>query len=49
MTDSPEKNRSIGRKSVQVNLKPQELMTDRPSLAKAWTAQVITLFPDAFP
>ncbi len=41
--------RAQGRKSVQVSLKPQELMTDRPSLAQAWTAQVITLFPDAFP
>ncbi|WP_296416846.1 tRNA (guanosine(37)-N1)-methyltransferase TrmD [Pseudooctadecabacter sp.] len=49
MTDTAGKGRSIGRKSVQVSLKPQELMTDRPSLAKAWTAQVITLFPDAFP
>lgn len=47
MTDKPAK--SIGRKSVQLSAKPQELMTDRPQLAHAWTAQVITLFPDAFP
>jgi tRNA (guanine37-N1)-methyltransferase len=42
-------SRSIGRKSVQVSAKPQELMTDKPALANAWTAQIITLFPDAFP
>ncbi len=47
MTDKP--NRSLGRKSVHVSAKPQELMTDKPALAKAWTAQIITLFPDAFP
>lgn len=42
-------NRSYGRKSVRPTLQPQELMTDKPDLAHAWTAQVITLFPDAFP
>jgi tRNA (guanine37-N1)-methyltransferase len=47
MTDKP--NKSMGRKSVQVSAKPQELMTGKPQLAHAWTAQVITLFPDAFP
>lgn len=41
--------KSIGRKSVQVSAQPQELMTDDVHLARAWTAQVITLFPDAFP
>lgn len=47
MTKTP--SRSHGRKSVQTSLKPQELMSDRPALARAWTAQIITLFPDAFP
>mgnify|MGYP000513011579 CR=1 FL=1 len=47
MTDKPMK--SIGRKSVQVSAKPQVLMTDKPQLAAAWSAQIITLFPDAFP
>lgn len=47
MTDKPQ--RSLGRKTVQVTGQPQELMTDKPQLANAWTAQVITLFPDAFP
>lgn len=42
-------NRSHGRKRVQLAGQPQELMTDRPALAKTWTTQVITLFPEAFP
>jgi len=41
--------RSAGRISVRPTLKPQELMTDTPDLAGVWTAQIITLFPDAFP
>jgi tRNA (guanine37-N1)-methyltransferase len=41
--------KSLGRKSVQVSAKPQELMTDKPQLAQAWSAQIITLFPEAFP
>lgn len=41
--------KSIGRKSIRPTLQPRELMTDTPDLAGAWTAQVITLFPDAFP
>lgn len=31
------------------SLRPRELMTDRPDLAGAWKAQIITLFPQAFP
>ena len=47
MTDrSP---RSAGRKSIAATLKPRELMTDTPALAGSWTAQLITLFPQAFP
>lgn len=50
MNDTPKRlQKSLGRKSVQVSAKPQELMTDKPALAQAWSAQVITLFPDAFP
>ncbi len=41
--------RSIGRKSIRPTLRPRELMTDAPDLAHAWTAQVITLLPQAFP
>lgn len=42
-------NKSHGRLSISASLKPRELMTNNPRLAKAWTAQIITLFPDAFP
>ena len=46
MTKAP---RSAGRIAVQATLKPRELMTDTPELASAWTAKIITLFPQAFP
>ncbi len=46
MTDKP---RSFGRKSISASLKPQELITSTPRLAGAWTARIITLFPQAFP
>lgn len=55
MTTPPKKpshtplNRSHGRKSISVSLKPQDLLTPRPRLKGAWTAKVITLFPGAFP
>jgi tRNA (guanine37-N1)-methyltransferase len=45
----PQKPRAIGRKSIRPTLKPRELMTDTPELATAWTARIITLFPQAFP
>lgn len=41
-------NKSHGRKQVRLSVKPRDLMGDE-RLAKAWTAQVVTLFPDAFP
>lgn len=41
--------RSHGRKTIRPTLKPRELMTDMPELARVWKAQVITLLPDAFP
>ena len=46
MPDAP---RSHGRKTISATLKPRELMPDRPRLAGAWTAKVITLFPELFP
>lgn len=42
-------NRSHGRKAIRATATPRSLMTDRPELAGAWTAQVITLFPELFP
>jgi tRNA (guanine37-N1)-methyltransferase len=59
MTDAPKSRatkshgsgepRAIGRKSIRPTLKPRELMTDTPELAGAWRAQILTLFPQAFP
>ncbi|MGB0438609.1 MAG: tRNA (guanosine(37)-N1)-methyltransferase TrmD [Primorskyibacter sp.] len=42
-------DKSHGRKSIRASVTPRALMTHRPELAHAWQAQVITLFPDAFP
>lgn len=41
--------KSHGRLSQSASLKPRALITDRPRLAKAWCAKVITLFPETFP
>lgn len=46
MTDAP---KSFGRKSIRLSATPQELMTETPTLANAWTARILTLFPQAFP
>ncbi len=46
MTDTP---KSHGRKAIRPTLRPTELMTTTPDLAGVWKAQVITLFPHAFP
>ena len=40
--------RSLGRKSISASLTPRDLMAQE-RLVKAWQAQIITLFPDAFP
>jgi tRNA (guanine37-N1)-methyltransferase len=47
MTEKPSK--SHGRLSISASAKPQELMMDTPRLKGAWTAKVITLFPEIFP
>jgi len=51
MTESANKppSKSHGRLSINATTKPRELMTDRPDLASAWRAKVITLFPESFP
>jgi tRNA (guanine37-N1)-methyltransferase len=46
MSDSP---KSHGRKAVRVSAQPRDLMSQDPELARAWRAQIITLFPEAFP
>ncbi|SFQ50476.1 tRNA (guanine37-N1)-methyltransferase [Roseivivax halotolerans] len=40
--------RSLGRKSIQASLQPRDLMAEK-RLKGVWTAQVVTLFPEAFP
>ncbi|MFZ1726698.1 MAG: tRNA (guanosine(37)-N1)-methyltransferase TrmD, partial [Albidovulum sp.] len=44
-----EKPKSHGRLAVSPSLKPRELMTATPRIKGAWTARIITLFPEAFP
>ncbi len=46
---TPKTPKSAGRIAVRPTLKPRELMTDSPDIAGSWTAQLITLFPQAFP
>ncbi|MDA5093592.1 tRNA (guanosine(37)-N1)-methyltransferase TrmD [Aliiroseovarius sp. KMU-50] len=41
--------KSHGRLSISASVQPRELMSHSPRLAGAWTAKIITLFPDAFP
>ena len=45
MSDTP---KSHGRLSVRPSLRPRELMAE-PQVQGAWTARIITLFPEAFP
>lgn len=46
MADAP---KSHGRKSIRPTLTPRSLMEDNETLARAWQARVVTLFPEAFP
>lgn len=41
--------KSHGRLSATASMKPRELMTTTPRIKGAWTARIITLFPEAFP
>lgn len=41
--------KSHGRKAISATLQPRSLMEDTPQLAGVWTAEVVTLLPDAFP
>ncbi|RJL02827.1 tRNA (guanosine(37)-N1)-methyltransferase TrmD [Paracoccus siganidrum] len=47
-TPKPEASKSHGRLSISASLRPRELMAE-PQVAGAWTASVVTLFPEAFP
>lgn len=46
MSDKP---KSHGRLSISATLQPRDLMEERPRLKGAWTAKIVTLFPQAFP
>lgn len=46
MTDKP---KSHGRLSISATMQPRDLMEERPRLKDAWTAKIVTLFPQAFP
>lgn len=41
--------KSHGRLSISASMTPRDLMSPTPRLRGAWTAKIITLFPDAFP
>ena len=45
MSDTP---KSHGRLSITPSLRPRELMAE-PQVRGAWTASIVTLFPEAFP
>nr|WP_111298988.1 tRNA (guanosine(37)-N1)-methyltransferase TrmD [Paracoccus saliphilus] len=45
MTDTP---KSHGRLAISASLRPRELMAE-PQVQGAWTARIVTLFPEAFP
>ena len=51
--DTPAPRKSHGRLSIQTSLraglKPRDLMEEPRHVKGAWTARIITLFPDAFP
>ncbi|MGL6209645.1 MAG: tRNA (guanosine(37)-N1)-methyltransferase TrmD, partial [Paracoccaceae bacterium] len=51
MTDSPAETpaKSHRRLSVSVSAQPRDLMEEPMRIKGAWTAKLITLFPDAFP
>src|SRR5512137_3025285 len=49
MSDTSDTPRSHGRLKITASLKPRDLMEEPRVLKHAWTAKVITLFPEAFP
>ena len=49
MSDDTPKPRSHGRLSARASVQPRDLMAGVAPLKGAWTARVITLFPEAFP
>lgn len=49
MGNAVTKPRSHGRLSINAQKQPRELMQNRPQIAGAWNATVLTLYPEMFP
>ena len=49
MSDPSAPPKSHGRLSIGATLKPRDLLAEQRVVKGAWTAKIITLFPDAFP
>lgn len=49
MSDDPETPKSHGRLSIRASMQPRDLMGEPRVVKGAFTAKIITLFPDAFP
>jgi tRNA (guanine37-N1)-methyltransferase len=49
MSDPTDPPKSHGRLSIRASARPRDLMGEPPVVKGAWTAKVITLFPEAFP
>ncbi len=49
MSDPNPPSKSHGRLSIRASLKPRDILEEPRDVKGAWTARIITLFPDAFP
>jgi tRNA (guanine37-N1)-methyltransferase len=49
MSDAPDTPKSHGRLSIKATLQPRDLMEEPRVVKGAFTAKIITLFPEAFP
>ncbi|MES2541518.1 MAG: tRNA (guanosine(37)-N1)-methyltransferase TrmD, partial [Pseudomonadota bacterium] len=49
MSDAPETPKSHGRLAMRPSLQPRDLMQEPRVVKGAFTAKIITLFPEAFP
>lgn len=49
MSDPSTPSKSHGRLSIRASLKPRDLLEEPRQVKGAWTAKIITLFPEAFP
>ena len=49
MSEPSDPRKSHGRLSISASLQPRDLLAEPRVVKGAWTAKIITLFPDAFP